>query len=97
MAAAALKPDPQPTSYSIKVEPRFVAVLEQMAREEGCSIEHLIETWVELSCVELGMGRTVTVTDDEMQAVREGIAQLDRGEGIPHEQVMSEMKARYGW
>jgi predicted transcriptional regulator len=26
-------------------------------------------------------------------AVREGTAQLDRGEGIPHEQVMSDLRA----
>ena len=97
MAVVATKSDSQPTIYSIEVEPRFVAVLEKMAREDGCSIEELIEAWVELSCVELGMGREVTVTDAEMEAVREGIAQLDRGEGIPHEQVMLEMKARHGW
>ncbi|MBS1503204.1 MAG: hypothetical protein JST32_14140 [Bacteroidetes bacterium] len=29
------------------------------------------------------------------QAVEEAKSELDRGEGIPHEQVMAEIKARY--
>jgi hypothetical protein len=30
-----------------------------------------------------------------MAALEEGIAGLDRGEGIPHEQVVAEMQAKY--
>ena len=29
-----------------------------------------------------------------LEQIREGIAQLDRGEGIPHEQVMDEMRRK---
>lgn len=33
---------------------------------------------------------------DEFEGfINEGIAQLDRGEGIPHEQVIAEMRAKY--
>ena len=35
------------------------------------------------------------LTDELKAALDEGIASLDRGEGIPHEQVIAEMQAKY--
>lgn len=35
------------------------------------------------------------LTNELKAALNEGIAELDRGEGIPHEQVVAEMQARY--
>lgn len=35
------------------------------------------------------------LTDEMESAINEGIAQLERGEGIPHEQVMEEMQSKY--
>lgn len=36
------------------------------------------------------------ISDAEHKAIQEGIAQLERGEGIAHEVVMEEIKAKYG-
>ncbi|OFY69004.1 MAG: hypothetical protein A2Y71_01180 [Bacteroidetes bacterium RBG_13_42_15] len=36
------------------------------------------------------------LSDEERASIQEGLDQLDRGEGIPHEKVMEEMKAKYG-
>jgi hypothetical protein len=36
------------------------------------------------------------LSDEERASIQEGLDQLDRGEGIPHEKVMKEMKAKYG-
>jgi predicted transcriptional regulator len=36
------------------------------------------------------------ISDEEKASIQEGIDQLDRGEGIPHEKVMEEIKAKYG-
>jgi hypothetical protein len=33
-----------------------------------------------------------TISDEERAEIEEGIAQLDRGESIPHEQVMAKYK-----
>lgn len=33
---------------------------------------------------------------EESNAIREGLEQLDRGEGIPHSQVAAEAKKKYG-
>src|SRR3712207_3845132 len=38
----------------------------------------------------------ITPTADDLAAVREGLAQLDRGEGIPWEQVRRDFNAKYG-
>jgi hypothetical protein len=35
------------------------------------------------------------LTDEYKAFIDEGIAELDRGEGIPHEQVVAEMQAKY--
>ncbi len=36
------------------------------------------------------------LSDEERASIQEGLDQLDRGEGIPHEKVMEEIKAKYG-
>jgi len=35
------------------------------------------------------------ISEDEQAAINEGLSQLDRGEGIPHEQVMKEIREQY--
>ena len=35
------------------------------------------------------------LTDEFRMAIEEGIAELDRGEGIPHENILHEFKAKY--
>jgi antitoxin ParD1/3/4 len=38
----------------------------------------------------------ITPTPEDLAAVREGLAQLDRGEGIPWEKVRRELNEKYG-
>jgi predicted transcriptional regulator len=35
------------------------------------------------------------IGDNEKAAIDEGISQLDRGEGIPHEEAMKKMKQKF--
>jgi hypothetical protein len=37
----------------------------------------------------------IELTDELKAFLDEGIAELDRGEGIPHEQVVAEMQVKY--
>lgn len=37
-----------------------------------------------------------SLSTEETKAIREGLEQLDRGEGIPHSQVAAEAKNKYG-
>jgi predicted transcriptional regulator len=39
---------------------------------------------------------TVVLSAEAEEAVREGLQQLDAGQGISHEQVMAEARAKYG-
>jgi len=36
------------------------------------------------------------LSDEERESIQEGLNQLERGEGIPHEKIMQEIKAKYG-
>ena len=36
------------------------------------------------------------LSDEEKQAIEEGLAELDEGKGIPHERIVQEQKNRYG-
>jgi Arc/MetJ-type ribon-helix-helix transcriptional regulator len=44
----------------------------------------------------LRWGDDVRPTQEDLAAVREGLAQLDRGEGIPWETVRRELNAKHG-
>lgn len=35
------------------------------------------------------------ISEDERKSIEKGLAEADRGELIPHEQVMQELKSRY--
>jgi len=35
------------------------------------------------------------ISEDERRSIEQGLAEADRGELIPHEQVMKELKSRY--
>ena len=35
--------------------------------------------------------------DDDILAIEEGLAEIERGETVPHEQVVADMKQKYGW
>jgi predicted transcriptional regulator len=37
------------------------------------------------------------LSDDDITAIEEGLADFERGDTIPHDQVVSELKQKYGW
>lgn len=95
MAAPSLKS--LSNSYTVTLEPRFAEALERVASEGETTAEKLLTNWTELTLVEIRMGRELPPSLEEAAAIERGIAQLDRGEGVPQEQVMAEIKARHGW
>lgn len=96
MAAPALKLDPEPTVYAVKVGPAFVEALHKMVAGTGQSVEEHLAGAVEWYCVDNDMGEAPEASPEVMKAIRQGLASLDRGEGIPHEQVMARLEAKYG-
>ncbi len=96
MAAAALKPDPQPTVFSVEVKPEYLEALNRML-SPGTRLEDVLAHAVEEYCERHDMGAPYESSAEEMAAVARGIAQADRGEGIPQDEVMAAIKARHGW
>lgn len=45
--------------------------------------------------IQLDADDDLNLTDEFKKAIEEGIAELDRGEGIAHEHVVNELQARY--
>lgn len=37
-----------------------------------------------------------SLSAEEARAIREGLEELDKGEGIPHDQVVAEVRRKYG-
>ena len=96
MAAPALKHEPQPAVFSVELPAAVVEALRKMVAGTGQTVEEHMAGAIEWYCRENDMGGTSYASPEEMEAVREGLAQLDRGEGIPHEEVMARLKAKYG-
>ena len=72
------------TSITIRTDPELAAKVAALAtamdRSRNWIIEDAIRQYVEVQAWQI-------------EGIKEAIASLDRGEGIPHEQVMAEMEA----
>ncbi len=49
----------------------------------------------QLKAIKEGQDWWDQISEEERLAIDEGLAQLDRGEGIPHDQVMKEVREKY--
>ena len=54
-----------------------------------------VNTLKQLQALKENLDWWENISEEERLAVDEGLAQLDRGEGIPHEQVMKSMREKY--
>jgi predicted transcriptional regulator len=72
------------TSITIRTDPELVAKVEALAaamdRSRNWVIEDAIRQYVEAQAW-------------QTEGIKEAMASLDKGEGIPHEEVMAEMEA----
>ncbi len=72
------------TSITIRTDPELVAKVEALAaamdRSRNWVIEDAIRQYVEAQAW-------------QTEGIKEAMVSLDKGEGIPHEQVMAEMEA----
>ena len=54
-----------------------------------------VHTLKQLRAIKEGSDWWDEISEEERQAIDSGLAQLDRGEGIPHEKVMQKGKDKY--
>ena len=86
---------------AILISPNLEAQARQKARAEGLTteayVERLIredEDWHELS--EETIDETTAESAEIRAAVQEGLAQAERGEGRPAEEVFADLRRRHG-
>lgn len=84
------------TAVTVRLEPELAEGLARVAGERSTSVEDLIVSAV-ARFLEDDEAALDAFTPQQIAEVEEGMAQLSRGEGVPHEQVVAETKARYGW
>lgn len=85
---------PSLTSFTFELEPESAEKLARAAEERGTSTQELMACVTEQFLAEDEV--KYEFTPEDIEAIEEGVAQLRRGEGIPHEQVVAEMRAKYG-
>lgn len=75
----------RPASITAPIDAETLALVEQLAEAQGRSVEAYVAEAVQ----------RVAESDADLQSfLRVGIDAADRGELIPHEQVMAELDAR---
>ncbi len=81
-------------TYQIQIEVEFFTELKRvLAFLPKNSVKLQTQTGYEIS---LDSNPSDFELSDEFDAfIEEGIAELDRGEGIPHDQMVAEMQAKY--
>jgi predicted transcriptional regulator len=83
------------TTLTITIPDQTAALLTDRAKETGRSVDDVVtevvndaldDSWLE------------DLSPADRAAIEEGLAQAERGETIPpHEEVMAEMKRKFGW
>lgn len=83
-------------TYAVELDEDVATKLRGVAEERGTSVETLIASVASEYAV-LGPTTYDNWSDEDIVAIERGIAQLKRGEGVPHEEVMARIKAKHGW
>lgn len=84
------------TSYTVELDPEVAGVLVRAAQARQTTVEDLIAA-AAVRLVEDDEARLFDLTPEQAAECYVGIAAIERGEGIPHEQAVAETKARFGW
>ena len=86
---------------TVELEDHVADKLSGLADVRGVSVEYLVAAGAEELADDLHEGDELAANHqwsrEDIAAIEEGLAQIERGETIPHEQVMAEIKAKYGW
>jgi predicted transcriptional regulator len=81
-------------TLTIKLTDETAKKLAHHANENGKSPEEWAARVVEHAYDESWLD---DLSPEDRTAIEEGLAEADRGETIPHEQVVAEMKTKFGW
>jgi predicted transcriptional regulator len=88
-------------SFTVQLEDDVADKLSGLANVRGVSVEYLVAAGAEALADDLqerdefADGHQWSAED--IAVIEEGLAQIERGETIPHEQVVADIKAKFGW
>ena len=88
-------------TFTVQLADDVADKLSGLADVRGVTVEYLMAAGAEELADDLQEGDELAANHQwsakDIAAIEEGLAQIERGETIPHEQVVAEIKAKYGW
>lgn len=87
-------PKPQ-THLIIEVEDGIAQRFKDAADERGISLSELMVGFTEWELSEQDFGAQEPFTPEQIAQIEVGIAQIERGETMPHEEVFARLKERF--
>jgi predicted transcriptional regulator len=81
----------------IDLDRKHASIVRELAARQGASADRVAEMALEILAVEaLGGSHQRPLSDEEITAMKEALAEIERGEGIPHEQIVAELRVEFG-
>lgn len=83
------------SKITIELDDNELRMLEKVAEVSGRELSAVIGDAVDVYCGLIESDQP-PLTEAEMEAIREGLAQIARGETYSHAEVMAQIRARFG-
>ncbi len=83
-------------TFTVEFNQAMSDAVTKAAAERHIPVEELIACAAEVFLAEDSIPFDAFTAED-IAAIEEGMAQLRRGEGIPHDEVMARINAKHGW
>jgi predicted transcriptional regulator len=83
------------SAITVQLDDEAEDLLNTLIQKSGRSADQVVSDAIAAMAFEWSSDQP-PLTPEEEAAIREGLASLDRGEGVPHEKVMADLKAKYG-
>ena len=88
-------------TFTVQLADDVADKLSGLADVRGVTVEYLMAAGAEELADDLQEGDELAANHQwsakDIAAIEEGLAQIERGETIPHDRVVAEIKAKYGW
>jgi len=88
-------PKPHTQHLTIEVEDDIAQRFKEAAKERGISLSELMVGFTEWELTQQDFATQDPFTPEQIAQIEVGIAQIERGETVPHEEVLARLKERF--